>query len=87
MFGRKGWICKLCNNFNYETRIKCNRCGIVKRPKNLVDLKSNISNKQFNAKTYIKKNDWICINCGNLNYSFRMFCNRCRIPKNPFFID
>ena len=34
MFGRRGWICELCNNFNYETRKKCNRCHINKKPKN-----------------------------------------------------
>ena len=33
MFGKRGWICLLCNNFNYETRIKCNRCGELKKPK------------------------------------------------------
>ena len=86
-FGRKGWICKLCKNFNYEKRIKCNRCGIVKRPKKLVDLDSNIANNKFNKKTYIKKEDWICINCENFNYAFRNFCNRCRIPKYPFLYD
>ena len=87
MFGRKGWVCKLCNNFNYETRIKCNRCGIVKRPKKLVDLHSNTGLREYNEKRF-KKEDWICINCGNLNYSFRNFCNRCKIPKNQqFFYD
>jgi hypothetical protein len=33
MFGRRGWICDLCNNFNYDTRKKCNRCHILKKPK------------------------------------------------------
>ena len=87
MFGRKGWICNLCNNFNYEKRNKCNRCGIIKRPKKLVDLNSNIANNKFNEKTHIKKGDWTCKNCGNLNYSFRIICNRCKIPKNPFLYD
>lgn len=22
--------------------------------------------------------DWVCLNCSNLNYSFRKVCNRCR---------
>ena len=86
MFGRKGWICKLCNNFNYETRIKCNRCGITKRPPKLVDLHSNFVYKECNEQRNIKKEDWICINCGNLNYSFRNFCNRCKIPKIHLFL-
>ena len=28
-----------------------------------------------------KKNDWICSNCNNLNFSFRTKCNRCKIRK------
>ena len=84
MFGRKGWICKLCNNFNYETRKKCNRCGIMKNPKKILDLKPKVGEQKIcnEAKERNnKKGDWICINCRNLNYSFRTFCNRCKIPK------
>lgn len=25
--------------------------------------------------------DWICMNCHNLNFSFRTNCNRCHIMK------
>ena len=25
--------------------------------------------------------DWICLNCKNLNFSFRTTCNRCKITK------
>ena len=32
-FGKKGWQCESCNNFNFETRTKCNRCGIQMKPK------------------------------------------------------
>ena len=39
MFGRVGWICDQCNNFNYDTRNKCNRCGIPKSPKKISKLK------------------------------------------------
>lgn len=31
-FGRKGWTCGVCGNFNYDTRNKCNRCGKSKSP-------------------------------------------------------
>ena len=82
MFGRKGWICILCNNFNYETRVKCNRCGVMKKPKKIINkkLKDELNNKDKNNK----KGDWICTNCKNLNYSFRTVCNRCKFPK--FFL-
>ena len=81
MFGRKGWICKLCNNFNYETRVKCNRCGILKKPKKLIEI------KQRNAEERDKDGDWSCIYCKNLNYSFRSVCNRCKIPKIPYIYN
>jgi hypothetical protein len=81
MFGRKGWICKLCNNFNYETRVKCNRCGILKKPKKLIEI------KQRNAEERDKDGDWSCIYCKNLNYSFRSVCNRCGIPKIPYIYN
>ena len=25
--------------------------------------------------------DWVCIKCKNLNFSFRVVCNRCQLPK------
>ena len=46
MFGRKGWICIFCNNFNYETRSKCNRCGIMKRPKKIIENKIKIEKEK-----------------------------------------
>ena len=25
--------------------------------------------------------DWVCMKCKNLNFSFRVVCNRCQLPK------
>ena len=25
--------------------------------------------------------DWVCINCNNLNFSFRKMCNRCKVQS------
>ena len=77
MFGRKGWICRLCNNFNYETRIKCNRCGIFKNPKKLTEMRKRKRNIENNDNC----GDWVCLHCKNINYSFRAICNRCKLPR------
>ena len=82
VFGRRGWICENCNNFNYESRKTCNRCKIVKTPikkstlfeENGIDILNNI----FNGNN---KKEWNCQKCGNINYSFRIICNRCQVPK------
>jgi len=78
MFGRRGWICQYCNNFNYETRKKCNRCHITKVAKKVTNGQDLFSkgNNSINHKC-----DWVCKFCGNFNYSFRTVCNRCKIKK------
>ena len=88
MFGRRGWICEGCNNFNYESRKNCNRCKIPKKPlkKSLIlDNKGNkIIGNLINAN---HKDDWNCYNCGNINYAFRLNCNRCQMKKDDFIND
>lgn len=88
MFGKKGWICKLCHNFNYESRKKCNRCLVLKLPETILgfkfkkkEKKDNSNNNNGNKGRGRKKDDWFCINCRNLNYAFRKVCNRCNAPK------
>jgi len=82
MFGKKGWICILCNNFNYETRNKCNRCGEIKNPKKINNLKFKMKkDKKYNNQNDNQNKDWICSYCKNFNYSFRNICNKCNIPK------
>ena len=88
MFGKRGWICILCNNFNYETRIKCNRCGELKKPKKKTNLKLKMKKGQTDENQNDNQNkDWVCSFCKNFNYSFRSVCNRCKIPKNPQIVE
>jgi len=46
---------------------------------------ANVINNKFNKnkfnKRIVKKNDWICPFCNNLNFSFRIACNKCKIRK------
>jgi len=81
MFGRRGWICQLCNNFNYETRVKCNRCGVAKKPKRIFEI------RQKGEEEHNKEGDWKCYHCKNINYSFRTICNRCKLPRMIPFIN
>jgi len=41
-------------------------------------------NKNDNKKSHFveRQGDWICTRCKNLNFSFRIVCNRCKISKS-----
>lgn len=47
---------------------------------------SKYYNNRYTKKTLKpfveREGDWICKNCNNLNFAFRMECNRCKLPKN-----
>jgi len=43
---------------------------------------NNNFNKQKNYRFVERQGDWICIKCKNLNFSFRVICNRCKLPKS-----
>ena len=84
MFGRLGWICNKCNNFNYETRNRCNRCSADKDPRSLIEIQKKNKEKeeaQNKKKNKEQKVDWVCSHCSNLNFGFRKLCNRCQMPK------
>jgi hypothetical protein len=78
MYGRRGWICQNCNNFNYETRKRCNRCRIIKLAKKVTNGPGLFSEGKNNID---QKFDWVCKYCQNFNYSFRTICNRCKTKK------
>ena len=83
MFGRRGWICEECNNFNYESRNKCNRCKIPKKAIKIKTIIDNNGQKELvdNVININHKDDWVCNNCKNVNYAFRLVCNRCQFSK------
>jgi hypothetical protein len=47
------------------------------------DLNSSLSsNDRKNKKPFMERvGDWVCIKCKNLNFSFRVMCNRCQMTK------
>lgn len=42
----------------------------------------NKENKKKNKPFIEREGDWICKICKNLNFAFRLECNRCKIPKD-----
>jgi ABC-type antimicrobial peptide transport system permease subunit len=87
-FGKRGWQCSSCNNFNFESRIKCNRCQEIKNPKTLEQIKKELEEKNLNDKKkkplIERKGDWQCPKCHNLNFAFRLQCNRCHLSKDIY---
>ena len=87
-FGKRGWQCAKCNNFNFESRIKCNRCLEMKDPKTLEEIKKELEEKNSGDKKkkplIERKGDWQCPQCHNLNFAFRQECNRCHLSKEVY---
>jgi hypothetical protein len=43
---------------------------------------SNNFKMKKKVKPFIERSgDWFCFNCKNLNFAFRVVCNRCHISK------
>ena len=86
-FGKRGWECEKCNNFNFETRNICNRCELPKCPKSLEQIKIENEQKSLERKKQPlieREGDWKCPKCHNLNFAFRNSCNKCKIPKEIY---
>ena len=92
---KKGWICNKCNHFNYDSRKQCMKCYMTHDGKNIKHNNKkhiheenyktnghNNNNHHNNGKVIERIGDWICINCDNLNFSFRTICNRCQLSKS-----
>jgi hypothetical protein len=52
-----------------------------KKDKNKPKNATNKNKKDNYPYLSLRKGDWLCQFCSNLNFSFRSFCNRCRAPK------
>ena len=61
----------LLNDFNINNRSKLFKKNNKKYKKSKNKSKSNI-------KIPLRKGDWLCTFCFNLNFSFRTFCNKCK---------
>ena len=46
-----------------------------------IKYKNNNIPKKGKKQIKERKGDWVCINCNNINFAFRTFCNRCKGKK------
>ena len=68
-------IMKTTNIFGHENKFDGNKKYQLIVP---LVLKKNVKTKK---PFEIREGDWTCSNCNNLNFSFRVKCNRCQITK------
>jgi hypothetical protein len=69
-------IIKSINQMGYENKFDGNKKYQVLVP--FTVLKKNVKTKK---PFEIREGDWTCSNCNNLNFSFRVKCNRCELAK------
>ena len=64
----------LLNDLNIKNKSKLSKKNnkIYKKSKNI---------SKSSLKIPLRKGDWLCTYCFNLNFSFRTYCNKCKVPK------
>ena len=73
------WICLYCNNLNFSFRIKCNRCGLLRKSSEYLLNKNHYNNKY----QYIGNNN----NYNNNNYSRNFNINYELNYNNNYFYN
>jgi len=68
---------------NKDDSLTKEKINIVKKS-SYTNVNNNNNDEYITKKlgTFVERQgDWICMRCKNLNFSFRVVCNRCKIPK------
>jgi hypothetical protein len=55
------WMCSLCNNHNFASKVACNRCQSPKA----------LASKPLQGMKDLRPGDWLCTSCENLNFANR----------------
>ncbi|EDV49480.1 uncharacterized protein LOC6553964 [Drosophila erecta] len=79
------WVCILCRNSNFVWRSSCNRCQADK----VVALQNNGPSSWTGSgggagsprRWRPQRNDWLCKLCFNMNFWYRVKCNRCHASR------
>ena len=75
------------NNNTFMNKLDINSMPFFPKEGSKYNSKNRINNecKKINNKKkrnfVMKKGDWICYNCKNLNFAFRDKCNKCKLNK------
>ena len=70
-------IPEINNNSNYNDNLNNN---VNKKIDN--NQKNGRNNEAIKKSCFFRRpNDWVCSKCFNLNFAFRLYCNRCSAPK------
>ncbi|KAH8294593.1 hypothetical protein KR018_000012 [Drosophila ironensis] len=91
------WVCLVCRNSNFVWRSSCNRCQTSKR--SAVAPSADVTEPEANSRPATQaestengarrwrphKSDWPCGFCFNMNFWYRIKCNRCRAPRTEAF--
>jgi len=67
-------------NMNLKTSNNNNLNNFSMQQQNAENL-ANLDNKKKKKPFVERVGDWVCIKCKNLNFSFRVVCNRCQLTK------
>ena len=69
------WICLYCNNLNFSFRIKCNRCGLLRKSSTLLLKKRQCANKYEYMGNYSNYNDNSNTDFCTYNYDLNYYNN------------
>ena len=85
------WHCETCNFLNLESDSNCQKCVSFKSlslpesmkpdPENLSIFSVSVPFVEAKKKLPRRDGDWFCTSCRNLNFSFRLTCNKCKESK------
>ena len=54
----------------------------INKPNYMQQQKNNTAVQEKKKRQFTERQgDWVCMKCKNLNFSFRVVCNRCQLPQ------
>eukprot|EP00927_Polykrikos_kofoidii_P026585 TRINITY_DN2363_c3_g1_i1.p1 TRINITY_DN2363_c3_g1~~TRINITY_DN2363_c3_g1_i1.p1 ORF type:complete len:867 (-),score=101.28 TRINITY_DN2363_c3_g1_i1:100-2700(-) len=85
--GRQGdWTCSVCQNVNFASRDRCNRCKAERMSAEKVSPSVSVlpsAAGRGKAPVEGENGNWKCQTCRNINFGVREQCNRCYAGRWP----